>query len=310
MQFRSFLSRRSVSITYAATAAGSASNVLASIQEGSAPLAFPAHSAAAAAVPQAASQTGSPASHRIPKSSSMLSLEGTGQQFTDLHEALAEGVPAGHFPFGQPGNSISRSGYPHTAVWAPPSLSSHSRDSSMDSPMWPPSSAGAAGPQPLNNPALGGSAFGGAAAFRLGTSPLQPTWAPQTVPQQNGYSGAAAHDSSAALASWAPQQLPTPFGSTASAPKTAGGYWNAPKPQQPGQGHAHQPYASQPTPFAAAAGNSSAAEVGGVGQHSPDGRPPCAILSFGFGGRAVLVRSQAIAAEASAYGFGGEGSAL
>ena len=236
----------------------------------------------------------------------MLSLEGTGQQFTDLHEALAEGAPAGQSPFGQPGHSISRPGYPHTAVWAPPSLSSHSRDSSMDSPMWPPANAGAAVPQPLHHPAVGGSAFGDAAAFRPGTSPLQPPWAPQPAAQQNGYSGAAAHDASAPLASWAPQQLPTPFGNAASAPKAAGGYWNAPKPLQPGQGHTNQPYASQRTPFAAVAGYSAGAGVGGASQHSPDGRPPCAILSFGFGGRAVLVRSQSIAAEASAYGFGGE----
>lgn len=230
----------------------------------------------------------------------MLSLEGTGQQFTDLHEALAEVGPAG-----QSGNSTSRPGFPHSAVWAPPSLSSHSRDSSMDSPMWPPSNAAAAGPQPLHNPAMG-SAFGGAAAFRPGTSPLQPPWAPQPAAQQNGYSGAAAHEASAPFASWAPQQMPTPFSSAASAPKAAGGYWNAPKPLQPGQGHTNQPNAAQSTPFAAAAGYSASAVVSGGAQYSPDGRPPCAVLSFGFGGRAVLVRSGAIVAEASAYGFGGE----
>ncbi|KAK9825303.1 hypothetical protein WJX74_007514 [Apatococcus lobatus] len=287
---------------------GSFPNGLTNIEEVSAPVAtsFPsAATAAASQVPAPAGlpssfPSGSTASHCIPKSSSMLSLEGNVQQFTDLHEALAEGSHSGGPTFVNPGTHNSRHGQPHSAVWAPPSVSSHSRDSSMDSPLWPPAAAGAVAFHPPPTPAMA-SAFAGAAACKQGTSPLQPPWASQTAAQHSGYSEAAAHASSAFNASWAPQQLPTPFGSaappTASAP---GGYWNAPKPFQAGQGHLNQPQTSQATHS-----GGSAAGVTGSFQHSPDGRPPCAILSFGFGGRGVLIRSQATAAEASAYGFGG-----
>ena len=224
------------------------------------------------------------------------------QQFTDLHEALAEGAQAGAPTSAHFGLNNSRQGHLHTAVWAPPSVSSHSRDSSMDSPMWPPATAGAAAFHPPN-PAAAGPAFAGAAASRPGPSPLQPPWAPPTAARQSGYS-TAAHDSSAPIASWAPQQLPTPFGGVA-APATSapGGYWNNPAPLQAGQGRFNQPSLFQATHLGGA--DPAAAGVGGSSQHSPDGRPPCAILSFGFGGRGVLIRSQAGASEASAYGFGG-----
>ena len=233
----------------------------------------------------------------------MLSLEGNMQQFTDLHEALAEGGQVGCPTSAHPGLYNSRHSHPHTAVWAPPSTSSHSRDSSMDSPMWPPATAGAAAFHPPNPPAVG-AAFAGAAASRPGPSPLQPPWAPQTAARQSGYSQAG-HDSSAPIAGWTPHQLPTPFGGVAiPATSAPGGYWNAPAPLQAGQGRFNQPSLFQGTHIGGA--DLAAARVGGRSQHGPDGRPPCAILSFGFGGRGVLVRSQASASEASAYGFGGE----
>ncbi len=226
----------------------------------------------------------------------MLSLDGAASQTTDLHEALAEGAQPGQY-FGQHSGQGMKPAVSQNFAWAPPSVSSHSRESSVDSPMWPPSG----GLHPPTPPPMG-SAFAGAGAARQAASQLQPTWGGQFAAQQSGYPLGRDPQAQPTLPTpaWGSQQLPTPFGNPPSS--NPSGYWHHPQSNSSAGQHAGQ---QDPNQFAANQSTAAYSSSGGGGRYSPDGRPPCAILSFGFGGRAVLVDAHATAPTASAYGFGG-----